>query len=92
MSKHRSKRSNGFHLDKTAWLVIGVGGGIALYLMLLGGYTGVKPLDAGLHGIGNTIGIEGVGKEYLPDFLTGEEKRAMFADDEDFGDTDVTVA
>ena len=82
----------GIHLDKTAWLIVGGLGGVALYLMLLGSYTGIKPVDKTLHGIGNTVGIEGVGRGIIPDFLTPEEKQSMFAEDGDYGDMDITVA
>lgn len=82
----------GIHLDKTAWLIVGGLGGVALYLMLLGRNTGIKPIDTSLRTIGNTIGIEEVGRGYIPDFLTPEEKQSMFAEDGDYGDMDITVA
>jgi len=82
----------GIHLDKTAWLIVGLGGGIALYLMLLGRNTGIKPADMLIREVGNDLGLEGVGKGILPDFLTTEEKHSMFAEDGDYGDMDITVA
>jgi hypothetical protein len=82
----------GIHLDKTTWLLVGLGGGIALYLMLLGRDTGIKPADMIIREVGNDIGLEGAGKGILPDFLTPEEKHSMFAEDGDYGDMDITVA
>jgi len=82
----------GIHLDKTAWLVLGLGGGIALYLMLLGKDTGIKPADMLIRKVGDITDLEGAGKGILPDFLTPEEKQSMFAEDGDYGDMAMTVA
>jgi hypothetical protein len=89
----RSKKSGSFlGLDKTAWLLLGGGAGVILYFVLLGKTTGIEPVDEIIEGFGEGSGWTGTGKGYLPDILPASETHAMFGDDDDYGDTDVTVA
>lgn len=93
MAKHKGGNGGkGFHLDKTAWLVVGVVGGAALYLMLLGRDTGFKPVDTIIDDVGAFTHLEGAGKGFLPDVLTPAEKSAMFAEDGGSDDMDITLA
>ena len=93
MAKRGGKKSGNFlGLDKTAWLLIGGGAGVVLYFTLIGRDTGIEPLDEFIQGFGEGSGWTGAGKSYLPDFLPPAEKQAMFGEDDDYGDTDITVA
>jgi hypothetical protein len=86
------KSGSFFGLDKTAWLILGGGAGVILYFVLMGKTTGIEPVDEFIEGFEEGSGWKGAGKGYLPDLLSPAEKSAMFGEDDDYGDTDVTVA
>ena len=91
--KGGSKGFLGFNLDKGAWMIVGLAGGVGLYLMLTGQSTGFRPYDDVVQGFGEGSGLEGAYKGRLPNLLSSDEKQAMFADeDDDYGEMAVTVA
>lgn len=93
MAKRSGKKAGNFlGLDKTAWLLIGGGAGVLLYFVLMGKKTGIEPADEIIEGFGEGSGLTGTGKSYLPNVLSAEETSSMFGEDDEFGDTDVTVA
>ena len=60
---------------KDSWMVWG-GGAVALlavYFILSGKYTNIEPADDLLRGVGNRLGVEGIGDEYLDDIPLGRE-------------------